>query len=86
MRKRYIVLIVVGFILAIILTRPKWVLEVNPQGTTSGGSPIIEHPAPPEGDEKSNGFDTSMRAEGANLDYDARKWSSWLKASQDLEL
>ncbi|MGE9746313.1 hypothetical protein [Bdellovibrio bacteriovorus] len=78
MRKRYIVLIVVGFILAIILTRPEWTVEAE----------MHEHPSSREGDEKANGFDTSMEAHESvpDLDYDSQKWSSWLKAGQETSL
>ncbi|AFY01051.1 hypothetical protein [Bdellovibrio bacteriovorus] len=90
MRKRYIVLIVAAFIVAIILTRPKWNVESDLRGSASGSSPAIEHAPLREGDEKANGFDTSMEAHESvphlDVEYDSKKWSSWLKASEDFEL
>ncbi|MFV8258646.1 hypothetical protein ACNQKP_12610 [Bdellovibrio bacteriovorus] len=90
MRKRYIVLIVAAFIVAIILTRPKWNVESDLRGSASGGSPAIEQAPLRQGDEKANGFDTSMEAQESvpdlDADYDSHKWSSWLKAGQAPEL
>lgn len=90
MRKRYIVLIVAAFIVAIILTRPKWNVEIEPKGSAAGSSPAIEHAPLRDGDEKANGFDTSMEAHESvpdwDVEYDSQKWSSWLKASENLEL
>ncbi|ASD64218.1 hypothetical protein [Bdellovibrio bacteriovorus] len=90
MRKRYIALIVAAFIVAIILTRPKWNVEAEPRGSAAGSSPAIEHAPLREGDEKANGFDTSMEAHESvpelDADYDTHKWSSWLKAGQETSL
>lgn len=90
MRKRYIVLIVAAFIVAIILTRPKWIVEIESKGSAAGSAPTIEHAPLREGDEKANGFDTSMEAHESvpdlDVEYDSQKWSSWLKASENLEL